>query len=156
MRVTDAMQEGDYLLIQFGHNDQKPEPGRRTEPFEHLSNVPCKTYIDAARDSGGYSGSSLRRCSGVISTTKGTFVPSHGDYPEAVRQLAQREGVACIDLCALSEEKLVSLGPDGSKSLFRPAPSTASIRTTRTAARTIHTLTNAGRVKWRCLCVKGF
>ena len=29
-RITDAMQEGDYLLIQFGHNDQKPEPERRT------------------------------------------------------------------------------------------------------------------------------
>ena len=50
-RVMDVMQEGDYLLIQFGHNDQKPEPGRRTEPFSTYQ-MYLKMYIDAARDAG--------------------------------------------------------------------------------------------------------
>lgn len=115
-RIVDVIQEGDYLLIQFGHNDQKQESERRTEPFGTYQ-MYLKKYIDAARSAGA---------TPVLITpvqrrhydNKGNYVPSHGDYPEAVRQLARQEGVACIDLCALSEEKLVLLGPDGSKSLF--------------------------------------
>ncbi|MDQ0871553.1 DNA sulfur modification protein DndE [Paenibacillus sp. V4I3] len=116
IRITDAMQEGDYLLIQFGHNDQKPEPERRTEPFGTYQ-MTLQTYINAAK-SVGATPVLLTPVQRRQFNEEGTYVQSHGDYPEAVRQLAQREGVACIDLCTLSEMKLVSLGPDGSKSLF--------------------------------------
>ncbi|MDA3812188.1 MAG: hypothetical protein PF518_17865 [Spirochaetaceae bacterium] len=42
---------GDLLLIQFGHNDQKDEEERRTEPFESYQEY-LKLYIDAARKKG--------------------------------------------------------------------------------------------------------
>ncbi|WP_051250450.1 glycosyl hydrolase family 28 protein [Paenibacillus harenae] len=115
-RIVDAMAEGDYLLIQFGHNDQKLEKERRTEPFGSYQ-MYLKMYIDAARDAGAIP-ILLTPVQRRQFDDMGTFVPSHGEYPEAVRQLAQKEGVACIDLCALSGQRLVSLGSDGSKSLF--------------------------------------
>lgn len=106
--VLKVLEKGDFLFIQFGHNDAKIEDTTRyTEPYttykEYLS-----VYIDSARARGAFpvlltpihrnkwSGSSID--------------DSHGDYPPAMRQLADEKNVPLIDMHRKSEVLFESLG----------------------------------------------
>lgn len=109
------IRSGDYLFVQFGHNDQKPDD-RYTEPFttykQHL-----RRYIDDAR---------LKKANPVLITpvqrrsfeSDGRFKNTHGDYPDAMIQLAEELRVPLIDLASKSRQLLESLGPEASKKLF--------------------------------------
>ena len=114
--VRQGMGPGDFLLIQFGHNDEKPDALRHTDPFgsyqEHLM-----VYIRAARDAGAYP-VLVTPIARRLFDDAGYFLPgSHGDYPEGARALGDREGVPVADLTALSEAMLQELGDEASKSL---------------------------------------
>ena len=91
---------GDYLMIQFGHNDQKPGTG----------------YVPAATDFKTYLlqyiGETQAHGSTPILVTpmhrrdfdaEGKIVQTLGDYPEAMREVAKQKGLALIDLNALSK-----------------------------------------------------
>jgi lysophospholipase L1-like esterase len=114
--IEADIRPGDWLFIQFGHNDQKPDEERRTEPYgtyqEHLL-----TYVEAARSRGAFPVlvTPVQRRSfledGVISDT-------HGEYPSAMKELAAKEGVPLVDLGASSKRLLEALGPERSKALF--------------------------------------
>jgi lysophospholipase L1-like esterase len=114
--VLSEIQSGDYLFIQFGHNDQKPDEERRTEPFstyeEHL-----RQYIDGASAKGAHpvllTSVNRRRFN-----ENGEFYGTHGDYLVAMRQLAEEAGVPLLDVAAKSEAKFRELGPDRSRELF--------------------------------------
>ncbi len=114
--VEEGMGEGDLLLIQFGHNDEKTDPARHTEAFgDYQDNL--RLFIRAAVSKGAYP---------VLITPiarrlfeGGLFCPgSHGPYPEAVRRLGKEEGVPVADLTALTEKYLANLGDEKSKPLF--------------------------------------
>lgn len=114
--IEDAIAAGDYLLIQFGHNDEKPDEARRTEvggTFEqHL-----KQYIEIARAGGATPvlvTSTERRQFGEDGRLKDT----HGEYPAAVIRLGREEGVPVIDLQRKSRKLLETMGEEASKSLF--------------------------------------
>ncbi|MFC4099891.1 rhamnogalacturonan acetylesterase [Paenibacillus xanthanilyticus] len=106
----------DLLLIQFGHNDQKYDELRRTEPFstykEHL-----RIYVERARALG---------MTPILITSVhrryyepgGQLADTHGDYLVAVKELAQEESVPLIDLAAKSKRLYEELGEEASKSLF--------------------------------------
>ncbi|MDN4080638.1 rhamnogalacturonan acetylesterase [Paenibacillus polymyxa] len=114
--ILEEMKTGDFLFIQFGHNDQKPDLERATEPFttykEHL-----RLYVDGARSKGG---------TPVLITpvhrryfnVDGTLSDTHGDYITAVRELAEEANVPLIDLSARTQELYEELGPEESKELF--------------------------------------
>ncbi|MGO4499553.1 rhamnogalacturonan acetylesterase [Paenibacillus sp. 2RAB27] len=106
----------DYLLIQFGHNDQKPDEARFTEPFSTYKET-LKIYIDGARERGAYPiliTSVQRR----FFEEDGTLRDTHGDYLIAMRELAAAEEVPLIDLAASSKALFEALGPEGTKRLF--------------------------------------
>lgn len=115
--VQEQMAQGDFLLIQFGHNDEKDDPARHTEPFgAYRENL--RFFIREAR---------ARGASPVLITpiarrnfdASGHFLPgSHGEYPNAVRQLGREESVPVADLTALTERFLEELGDEASKPLF--------------------------------------
>ncbi|MER6715955.1 MULTISPECIES: rhamnogalacturonan acetylesterase [unclassified Streptomyces] len=115
--VLSAIRPGDFLLIQFGHNDAKKEdPARYTEPWttyrEHL-----RRYVDGAR---------ARGARPVLATsverrrfdTAGKALPTHGEYPAAMRALAVEEGVALLDIQALSIARWQELGVEETKKYF--------------------------------------
>lgn len=115
--ILESIQPGDILLIQFGHNDQKIEdPTRYCEPWtayqDHL-----RQYVDAARDRGALP---------VLATpverrnfdSVGAIVTTHGDYPAAMRALAQGSEVALLDIQALSVELWQKLGVEETKKYF--------------------------------------
>jgi lysophospholipase L1-like esterase len=114
--VQQAMQEGDLLLIQFGHNDSKPDEERYTDP--HMSYVSyLQHYVDTARHKGAFP---------VLVTPvqrrhfdrNGRLKDTHGEYPAAMMRLARSHKIPMLYLGERTRELLVSLGPSSSKCLF--------------------------------------
>ncbi|OEJ54662.1 rhamnogalacturonan acetylesterase [Streptomyces agglomeratus] len=115
--ILEAIRPGDFLLVQFGHNDQKREdPARHTEPWtsyqEHLLQ-----YVTGARARGA--------CPVLLTSVErrrfdaaGTALATHGAYPRAVRALAAEHGVPLLDIAALSLALWQKLGPEPSKRYF--------------------------------------
>lgn len=99
-KVLSLMKPGDYLFIEFGHNDQK-QKGEGVGPWTTYSND-LKSYIKACREKGGIPVliTSMHRRN---FDSTGTIQNTLGDYPSAVRKVAQEEGVALIDLNAKSK-----------------------------------------------------
>lgn len=115
--VEQAMEAGDFLLIQFGHNDEKEDPARHTDPEGSFQDN-LRMFIRAAREKGAYP-VLLTPIARRLFNEDGVFLPgSHGPYPDAVRKLGQAEGVPVIDLTAATEDFLAQLGDAPSKPLF--------------------------------------
>ena len=114
-KMTSQMKPGDFLFIQFTHNDQKPGPNY-VEAFTTYKEE-LQRLMAEARSRGATPvlvTSMLRRNFGP----DGRIVNTLGDYPEAMRQLAKDEKVALIDLNASSRVFYEALGPEGSKKAF--------------------------------------
>ncbi len=115
--VEQAMQPGDFLFIQFGHNDEKDDPARHTDPDTTFTEN-LRLFICAARARGAKP-VLITPIARRLFDEKGEFRPgSHGEYPHAVRRLSRIEGVPLIDLTAATESFLAQLGDEPSKPLF--------------------------------------
>ena len=120
-KVLSAMKPGDYLFIQYGHNDEK-EKGEGVGAFTTYK-ADLKKFVEGARQHGGIP---------VLITpvqrrtfdTDGKITNSHGDYPEAVRQLAKELSVPLIDLNAMSKPLYEAWGVEPSKLSFAPNDNT--------------------------------
>jgi lysophospholipase L1-like esterase len=120
-KVLSLMKPGDYLFIQYGHNDEK-ERGDGVGAFTSYKDD-LKRFVAEARNRGGIP---------VLITpvqrrtfdTGGKITNSHGDYPEAVRQAAREEKVPLIDLNAMSKSFYEALGSEASKQAFAPGDGT--------------------------------
>jgi lysophospholipase L1-like esterase len=114
--LLEAAEPGDRVLIQFGHNDQKNRPGPDLSSRGGYWNR-LRAMIDDVREAGAFP----VLCTSVerrTFTEDGRLAPSHGDYPNAVRDLAQITGVDLIDLTAFSTWLFEDAGPQGSAGLF--------------------------------------
>lgn len=111
--VKEEMAAGDYLFVQFGHNDNKPDEERKTEPYGTYQEY-LKIYIEEARKKGALP-VLLTPISRRHFDKDGHFQGgSHGEYPEAMKDLAGREEVPCIDLTGKTEELLKRVGDEAS------------------------------------------
>ena len=115
-KVIDEVKPGDYVFIQFGHNDEKPDTTVHTEAgtsfHQNLIN-----YITESRAKGAYPvlfTSIVRRKFNV----NGKLEDTHGDYVTVVRQLAKETNVPLIDLNKKTSDLVESLGPEESKKLY--------------------------------------
>ncbi|MGY2132895.1 rhamnogalacturonan acetylesterase [Hymenobacter sp. HD11105] len=114
-KVLSVMKPGDYLFIEFGHNDQKekgPQDGAYNSYTERL-----KLFVAEAKKKGGIPvilTSTSRRSFGP----NGKIENSLGDYPEAARQVARAENVALIDLTAMTQTLYETIGVEESKKAF--------------------------------------
>jgi lysophospholipase L1-like esterase len=105
--VYNALKAGDYVFIQFGHNDEKTDANLHTDPYTTYEQY-LTYYINATKAKGAFP---------VLVTpverngwSSGKVKASHGNYPDAMRQLAVAKGVPLIDLTARSTAKYQSLG----------------------------------------------
>ncbi len=115
--VEAAMGEGDLLLIQFGHNDEKADEARHTDP-DTTFRENLRLFVNAARKAGAYP-VLLTPIARRLFDENGKFLPgSHGAYPEAMRQLGESLNVPVIDLTTQTEAWLAELGDEKSKPLF--------------------------------------
>lgn len=120
--IERDFQPGDYLLIQFGHNDEKQEdPLRYTDPDnEYRHNL--RLYIESARSRGGnpvlLTSVSRRRF-----TADGEPDPlAVGAYPAAMRAVAEETGTPLLDIFAASQQLYRKLGIQGSQHLLMHLP----------------------------------
>lgn len=120
-KVLSTIKKGDFLIIQYGHNDEK-EKGEGVGAFTTYKSD-LKRFVTAARERGA---------TPILVTPvqRRTFdannkiTNSHGDYPEAVRQVAREENVSLIDLHAMSTKFYEALGPEKSKLAFKEGDGT--------------------------------
>jgi lysophospholipase L1-like esterase len=114
--IEKGFRSGDYVLIQFGHNDQKPDEERATKPFTtYQENL--KFFINRAR-SFGVTPILLTSIARRHFDKDGQLMETHGDYPRAMRELAVRESVIFIDMLEKTKDALIRLGSDRSKDWF--------------------------------------
>lgn len=114
-KIMSLMKSGDYLFLQFGHNDMKLR-GEGIGPFTSFKSELFRV-IDETRKHGGIP---------VLVTPmqrrnfneSGHVVNSHEDYPEAVRQAAREKNTPLIDLHQMSTQLYEALGSEGSVVLF--------------------------------------
>lgn len=114
-KVLETIRPGDYLFIQFAHNDQKPGPAH-VDAFTTYKEYLLR-YINAAREKHAFPvlvTSMLRR----RFDANGKIINTLEDYPEAMRQLAKEQKVALIDLNAMSKTLFETLGPEGTLEAF--------------------------------------
>jgi len=110
-KILSQMKKGDYLFIQFGHNDEKHNWPQTYVEAHTTYQAYLKVFIAEAR---------LRGATPVLVTSMqrrqfdagGKIRNSHGDYPEAVREVAREENVALIDLEQMSRVFYEALGSE--------------------------------------------
>lgn len=120
-KVLSVMRPGDFLLIQYAHNDEK-EKGDGVGAFTTFKSS-LKQFVEATRKKGGTPILVTPMHRRTFDAT-GKIINSHGDYPEAIRQAAKEENVPLIDLTAMSKDLYEALGKDGSRILFKDSDAT--------------------------------
>ena len=119
--VMAGLQKGDYVLIQFGHNDEKSEDSTRSAPAHGLYKDNLIRFVKDVRSKGA---------NPILITpvmrrkfdAAGKFVDQHGDYPGVVKEVAALLKVPLIDLHKSSEVTIVTEGVENSKRLFLNIP----------------------------------
>lgn len=115
--VQEELEEGDYVFIQFGHNDQKEyDTTRYTDPYGSYSQNLLQ-FVEETR---------VKEAIPILFTpivrrkldTNNQVIDTHGDYPDAVRNLAMKKQVQLIDLEKMTKEWIESLGETASKEMF--------------------------------------
>ena len=120
-KVLSLMKPGDYLLIQYGHNDEK-EKGDGVGAFTTYK-ASLTLFVAEARKKGGIPILITPVQRRTFDAT-GKITNSHGDYPAAVRQAAKENNVPLIDLNAMSKDLYETLGKEGSGTLFKEGDGT--------------------------------
>ncbi len=114
-KLFTTIKSGDYLLVQFAHNDQKS--GRGYVPAETEYTDLVKKYVARARSLGAHPilvTSMNRRSFDDAGKITDTLAP----YPQALRRIAQEEKLPLIDLNAISKTMWEKMGPDGTLKAF--------------------------------------
>ena len=114
--IKNALKAGDYVMIQFGHNDEKSEePTLFTDPQTTYKQF-LTTYINDTR---AKSATPLLLTSVNRNKWSGaTLSDTHGAYPPAVRELAASLKVELIDMAALSKSYFERIGQTETNQLF--------------------------------------
>lgn len=113
--IVDRLKKGDFVFIEFGHNDEKKDkPAIYASIGDYKSNL--MRFIRDVRSKGA---------TPVLLTPvsrrkfeNGVLVRTHGEYPDAVKTVGKDQRVAVIDMEAESAAVLTRYGDDGSRKLF--------------------------------------
>lgn len=116
-KVLGALRAGDYVIMEFGHNDQKKEDTSRFAAAETAYRQNLLKFITETRAKGA---------TPVLVTPivrrrfdeNGIFYDTHGKYPEVVRELASAENVPLLDLHRETQKLLEQYGEARSRALF--------------------------------------
>ena len=113
-KVLSMLKPGDYVVCEFGHNDQK-EHGPGDGAWYNFQ-YQLKLFADQVRAAGGnliFVTPTQRRSFDDVTHTK--IQETHGDYPDAMRDVARREGIPVIELHDMTRDFFETLGYEGSK-----------------------------------------
>lgn len=116
-KVKSAIRPGDYVFIQFGHNDAKESDSTRYAPAYGLYQENLRLFVNTAREMGAHPvllTPVSRRWfkDGVLDEN------CHTDYPAAMKQVAQELNVPLLDITTASQDWLKKLGDEPSREYF--------------------------------------
>jgi len=114
--IVDKLKKGDYVFIQFGHNDQSKEKGERYTPPEDFKKNLAQMVADVR----------AKKANPILLTPvmrrrfdkDGKFYDAHGEYPDLTRSVAKDLKVPLVDMHRTSEKLIVEYGAENSKKLF--------------------------------------
>lgn len=115
-KVIAKVQPGDYVFIQFGHNDEKPDTLRHTDA-ETTFRQNIINYVNEVK---------AKNAHPVLFTSitrrrfdkSGKLIDTHGKYVSVIRELAPELNVPLVDLNKKTTEMVQELGPEESKKLY--------------------------------------
>ncbi len=114
--VADGLSAGDYVFIQFGHNDEKKDDTLRYAAPQGLYKSNLEKFVKETRAKGAIP---------VLFTPiprrafkNGKLSETHGEYPEVVRQVSRELEVVLIDLNQLGTDYVNNLGEELSKETY--------------------------------------
>ena len=115
-QVEKQLKKGDFVIIQFGHNDQKIKDSTKfTNPYtQYRANL--ERYVNEARAKGAtpvLMTSIVRR----NFNENGVLIDTHKEYPLVVRMVANDLKVPFVDMQLLTEQMEIAYGPENSKKL---------------------------------------
>lgn len=115
--VRAQLRHGDYVLVQFGHNDEKREDSTRYAEAGTTYRANLERFVRETRAAGATPvllTPIVRRKFDVT----GSLLDTHGEYAPVVREVARAERVPLVDLEAMTREMVVAAGPERSKRWF--------------------------------------
>lgn len=115
--VMSNVVEGDFVLIQFGHNDQKEQDSSRYAEANTDYKENLRAFVNEVR---------AQKATPILATSisrrlfngSNEFVDTHGDYPQVVRDLGLELNIPVVDMHKYSSEIIFKLGVEASKIMF--------------------------------------
>lgn len=124
--LLSQLAAGDVVLIQFGHNDARlDDPKRFADEATYAENL--RRFVREVRE---------RQATPLLATpvvrrkfdARGQLVETHAGYPDAMRRVAQQEGVPLVDLQRASRAFVQRVGDEASRALYQWLPAGAWAR----------------------------
>lgn len=115
--VKEKIKNGDFVLIQFGHNDQKEKDSTRFTNASTQYKVNLRQFINETREKGGIPiliTSIVRRNFNEY----GNLIDTHMGYPQAMREVAQETHTPLVDAQLITEQLVIAYGPDASTRIY--------------------------------------
>lgn len=138
--VLNKIKPGDYVFIQFGHNDEKPKPDRHTDPGTTFD-ANLKRFVEETRAKGGIpvlfnsivrrnfrnnenavTDDDFRRDKLEKAEEGSVLIDTHGKYLDSPRNVAKELNVPFVDMNKLTHDLVQGMGPEDSKKLFMWIP----------------------------------
>jgi len=110
-KLVDALRPGDWVIIQFAHNDEKIFPNARGEFQDNLRRFVADVRAKQANPI------LATPCARRSFDESGRLADTHGDYPDAVRAVAAATKVPLLEMNLLTMDLEAGHGPEGSKRL---------------------------------------
>lgn len=134
-KILNVIKPGDYLFIEFGHNDEKAK-GEGNGAWGSYTNL-LKEYVIKAREKGGIP-VLLTPTQRRHFNDDGTLKQTHGEFPDAMRKVAEELQVPLIDLTKLTTLMYESWGDEVSKKAFVQYPANTFPGQTKSLADNTH------------------
>ncbi len=118
-KILSLIKKGDYLFVEFGHNDEKIK-GEGNGAWGSYSTLLAE-FVQSAKDKGAIPvlvTPTQRRAF----NENGTLKETHGDFPAAMRTVAQKNNIALIDVTKMTTELYETWGDETSRKAFVQYP----------------------------------
>lgn len=112
-KILTTLKKGDYVFVEFGHNDEKEKRPGDGAWYHYVYNL--KIFVDQVRSKGAeivFCTPTQRR---AFDSDNKTIKNTHGDFPAAMKMVAEREQVPLIDLNQKTKTFFETLGFEDSK-----------------------------------------
>ena len=114
--VLDSIQPGDFVIVQFGHNDEKPDSLLHADAGTTYKQL-LRKFIEESRAKEA----NPIVCSSIVRRHfdgNGKLLNTHGNYIISAREISIETNTPYVDMEALTRKLVTKLGPEKSKSLF--------------------------------------